>query len=93
MIERTVEVLMIDDDGLSCEELASACAVSVGWIERHVASGLLDAGAAGTMRFTSVQLLRARRLADIERTFEANDELAALVVDLIEEVERLRSRR
>ena len=92
MTERTV-VVLIDDDALSREELASACAVSVEWIERHVASGLLDAGAAGTMRFTSVQLLRARRLADIERTFEANDELAALVVDLIEEVERLRSRR
>jgi chaperone modulatory protein CbpM len=45
------------------------------------------------LRFTSVQLLRARRLADIERTFDANDELAALVVDLIEEVERLRGRR
>jgi chaperone modulatory protein CbpM len=37
--------------------------------------------------------LRARRLADIERTFEANEELAALVVDLIEEVERLRRPR
>lgn len=93
MIERTVEVLMIDDDGLSCEELACACAVSVEWIERHVQEGLLQVAQAGAMRFTSVQLLRARRLADIERTFEANEELAALVVDLIEEVERLRSRR
>lgn len=92
MIERTVEVL-IDDDGLSREELACACAVSIEWIERHVESGLLEVGATGTMRFTSAQLLRARRLADIERTFEANEELAALVVDLIEEVERLRGRR
>ena len=92
MIERTVEVLMIDDDGLSCEELACACAVSVEWIERHVESGLLEVGVTATMRFTSAQLLRARRLAEIERTFEANDELAALVVDLIEEVERLRRR-
>jgi chaperone modulatory protein CbpM len=91
MIERTLEVL-IDDDGLGVEDLASACAVSCEWIERHVASGLLEVAAAGTMRFTSVQLLRARRLADIERTFDANEELAALVVDLIEEVERLRRR-
>ncbi|HET9025201.1 MAG TPA: MerR family transcriptional regulator [Burkholderiaceae bacterium] len=91
MIERTVEVL-IDDDGLSLEELASACAVSGEWIERHVQGGLLGAAGSGTLRFTSVQLLRARRLADIERIFEANDELAALVVDLIEEVERLRGR-
>jgi chaperone modulatory protein CbpM len=92
MIAHTLEVL-IDDDGLTVEELASACAVSCEWIERHVAGGLLEHPGAGTMRFTSVQLLRARRLADIERTFDANDELAALVVDLIEEVERLRARR
>lgn len=92
MITNRLEVL-IDDDGLSVEELASACAVGCDWIERHVEGGLLDTAGTGTWRFTSVQLLRARRLADIERTFDANDELAALVVDLIEEVERLRARR
>jgi chaperone modulatory protein CbpM len=92
MIERTVE-LLVDEDGLSIEELASACAVTCEWIERHVQGGLLEVDQAVGMRFTSVELLRARRLADIERTFDANDELAALVVDLIEEVERLRGRR
>jgi chaperone modulatory protein CbpM len=82
------------DDGLSIEELASACAVSCEWIERHVHGGLLDAGGrSAAWRFGSVQLLRARRLVQIERTFDANDELAALVVDLIEEVERLRGPR
>lgn len=91
-MKTTVEVL-IDDDGLDLDELARACAVTCEWIERHVQGGLLEASTPGTMRFTSVQLLRARRLADIERTFDANEELAALVVDLIEEVERLRGRR
>lgn len=90
MIECTVELL--EEDGLTVEELASACAVTGEWIERHVRSGLLEVAGAATLRFSSVQLLRARRLADIERTFDANDELAALVVDLIEEVERLRGR-
>jgi chaperone modulatory protein CbpM len=37
-------------------------------------------------------LARARRLAAVERDFEANPELAALVADLIEEVERLKGR-
>ena len=92
MIANSLEIL-IDEDGLTVEELASACAVSCEWIERHVEGGLLEVTATATMRFTSVQLLRARRLADIERTFDANEELAALVVDLIEEVERLRGRR
>ena len=93
MTERTVEVLMIDDDGLGCEELANACAVSVEWIERHVAGGLLETGASGRRCASQAGSCCARaRLAEIERTFEANDELAALVVDLIEEVERLRGR-
>ena len=92
MIERTV-ALLVDEGGLSIEELASACAVTCEWIERHVQGGMLEVDRSVGMRFTSVQLLRARRLADIERTFDANDELAALVVDLIEEVERLRGRR
>jgi chaperone modulatory protein CbpM len=88
MIQTTT--VLIDDDGLTIEELASACAVSCEWIERHVQGGILTVERTDSIRFTSVHLQRARRLADIERTFDANDELAALVVDLIEEVERLR---
>lgn len=91
MSELRVELL--DDDGVTADELASACCVSAEWIERHVRGGLLEVTGGTTLRFTSVQLLRARRIADIERTFEANEELAALVVDLIEEIERLRGRR
>jgi chaperone modulatory protein CbpM len=43
-------------------------------------------------RFTSVDLVRARRLCQIERDFEANDDVAALVVDLSEEIRRLRAK-
>lgn len=42
------------------------------------------------MRFASAELARARRLAELERDMDANPELAALVVDLIEEVQSLR---
>ena len=38
------------------------------------------------------ELARARRLAALERDFDANPELAALVADLIEEVARLKRR-
>jgi chaperone modulatory protein CbpM len=82
---------LLDVSGLTLDELASACAVSCEWVEHHLREGLLSATRIeGSVRFTSIHLLRARRLRDIERMFDANEELAALVVDLIEEVERLR---
>ena len=43
-------------------------------------------------RFASGELRRALSLLRVERDFEADEELAALVVDLCEEVRRLRSR-
>jgi hypothetical protein len=42
-------------------------------------------------RFASTALIRARRLVNIERTFGANAEVSALVVDLLEEVSSLRN--
>ena len=83
--------VLVDSTGLTIEELASACAVTCEWVEQHVREGFLAGeGTHGSIRFTSVHLVRARRLRDIERTFDANEELAALVVDLLEELERLR---
>jgi chaperone modulatory protein CbpM len=43
-------------------------------------------------RFRSVDLDRARRLLSIERDFDANEQLAALVIDLGDEIRRLRAR-
>ena len=46
----------------------------------------------GERRFASAEFVRARRLRALERDFDADAELAALTVDLIEEVESLRRR-
>lgn len=82
----------VDEAMLTLEELALACAVEPRWIELRVEAGLLECapGATTPLRFASAQLVRARRMAALERDFEANEELAALVADLIEEVQRLR---
>jgi chaperone modulatory protein CbpM len=84
--------VLLEEESLTVEELACACAVSPEWIVERVESGLLGhvSVTTGEMRFASVQLIRARRLAFAERGFECNEEVAALVADLIEEVERLR---
>ncbi len=85
---------LLEEMALSVEELAHACRVPPGWVVERVESGFLEvtATAPGEWRFTSASLVRARRLCNLETTFEAGPEIAALTADLIEEVERLRQR-
>ncbi len=45
-----------------------------------------------TWRFSSATLVRARRVAQLEATFDADPYLAAMTTDLMEEVARLRRR-
>jgi chaperone modulatory protein CbpM len=86
--------VVLDEDALTLEDLARACAVEPRWIVERVEAGLLGSVSLASVewRFVSADLARARRLAALERDFDANQELAALVVDLIEEVGRLRGR-
>jgi len=89
--------VLLEDKALSLEELARACAVEPDWVVQRVQTGVLlhhgpPPGQLTGWRFTSLDLVRARRLREIESVFDANADLAALVVDLSEEVARLRRR-
>jgi chaperone modulatory protein CbpM len=87
--------VLLDEVALSLEELARAVDVEPEWVVRHVQAGVLGDQVSvqvTTWRFRSGDLDRARRLLRIERDFEANEEIAALVVDLGDEIRRLRSR-
>ena len=42
-------------------------------------------------RFSGHGIVRTRRIADLERTFDADPQLAALTADLMEEVQQLRA--
>lgn len=83
-----------DDPCLTLEELCRACAVEPVWVIHHVEEGLLEplSGPTDRWRFTGSSLMRTRRMRALERDFDAVPELAALMVDLLEEVEILRSR-
>ena len=86
---------MSGNDSLSLEELCSVCALERDWIAVRVREGLIPvAGGNETQwRFTLATLARVRRMRDIERGFEAVPELAALVADLLEELDELRARQ
>jgi chaperone modulatory protein CbpM len=71
---------------LTLEEVAVVCAVRIEWVRERVAEGLLPA------RFDTRVVRRVRRMHALERDFEAAPELAALMADLLEELDALRAR-
>lgn len=92
--DRILTGIVVDEQTLTIDELAHACSVERRWVEVRVEAGLLGTAGGGKSRdwrFASTELARARRLVALERDFDANEELAALVADLIEEVQRLRT--
>lgn len=85
----------LEQAALDVDELAHAVAVEPAWVVERVRAGVLLDGAPARLegwRFTSIDLARARRLRAIERAFDADEQLAALVVDLSDEVRRLQAR-
>lgn len=86
---------LLEDSWLTLEQVAAACAVEPDWLIVHIEEGLLPhtESVAGVWRFSSAALLRARRMREIERSFDAAPELAALMADLLEELDTLRGRR
>ena len=91
---------LLDDAALTLEDLARACCRAPEWVSERVEAGVLevtppsDTTATGfvTWRFSSATLVRARRVAQLEATFDADPYLAAMTTDLMEEVARLRRR-
>lgn len=85
---------LMEDTWLTLEQVAAACPVEPVWLLRHLEEGLFPhaESVAGVWRFSGPALLRARRMRQLERDFEAAPELAALVADLLEEVDDLRGR-
>ena len=85
----------LEEVALSLEELARACDVEPEWVVRHIRAGVLGEGNGiemTTVRFRSSDLLRARGLLSLEQTFDADEQIAALVLDLGDEIHRLRAR-
>ena len=85
---------VLEEACLTLEELASACSVSTEWVVRHVEEGALSGPGttAAEWRFSSRDLWRVRHIYALERDFDAVPELAALVADMLEELDTLRAR-
>ena len=88
--------LLDDQHLLTLHDLARACRRAPEWVVERVEAGVIEGTTAGGQparwHFTSTTLVRARRIAQLEATFDADPHLAALATDLMEEVAHLRQR-
>jgi chaperone modulatory protein CbpM len=81
-------------DGLTLEQLVAISRVESSWLVSRIELGLFPHVVRTTdaWRLPASALHRIRRMRQIERDFEAVPELAALVADLLEELDALRAR-
>ena len=85
---------LLDESWLTLEQVAAACDVETDWLLARLEAGLFPhaESVAGVWRLADATLRRVRRMRQLERDFDAVPELAALVADLLEETDRLRTR-
>lgn len=87
--------VVLDETWLDMEQLCRMADVSEPWVCQRMEEGLLAPAAlepAQTPRFSAHDLRRVRRMASLERDFDAVPELASLVADLEDEIAALRDK-
>lgn len=84
----------VEDAWLTLEQIAAACSADPEWLAQRLAEGCFPntESVAGVWRFSATAIVRARRMRQFERDFDAAPELAALIADLLEESDALRAR-
>lgn len=85
---------VLEGSFLTVDQVCAVCAIEAEWIVRHVEEGLIPVSGTTVTewRFSSSDLRRAQRMRALERDFEAAPELAALMADMLEEMDELRAR-
>ena len=91
-ISVAIGVCVTDDHALELEAFAAACGAEVEFVRLLVDEGLLQPAAVQpAWRFGGEELARVRRIRRLQRDFEANLQSMAVMLELIDEIERLRS--
>ena len=86
--------LLDDDAELSLAELCRACELTTERVVELVEEGVIEPFGSdrGRWRFRSISIYRVRRMQRLERDLGVNVAGAALALELLDELERLRRR-
>ncbi len=87
-------LLLDEESSLTLGELSRACRMHAEWIVELVDQGILEPGGPDATHwcFSGPSLRRARTVMHLQRDLGVNLAGAALVLDLVEEIEGLRAR-
>jgi chaperone modulatory protein CbpM len=87
-----VGVCLTEDQALELEAFAAACGTEAEFVRLLVDEGLVQPVALQpAWRFGGEELARVRRICRLQRDFEANLQSVAVMLDLLDEIERLRA--
>ncbi len=88
-----ISAMLLDESvEFSLPEVCAACSVTEDYILEIVAEGIVEPSGAerAQWRFSGVALTRVQRVFRLQQEFDVNLPGAALALELLEEVERLR---
>ena len=87
-----VGVCLSDEHALELEAFAAACGTRADFVRLLVDEGLLaPAVLEPAWRFSGAEIARVRRIRRLQRDFEADLQSVAVMLDLIDEIARLRA--
>ena len=86
--------VVVDETGLTLAEFACACGADATWVLELVAEEVLHPAGGGPEGwcFGGRELTRARRFQRLQRDLGANLDAAAVIVELLDEIDRLKGR-
>jgi chaperone modulatory protein CbpM len=84
-------VVLNEDARLDLTQFAHACGTTVTYVEEMILEGvLLPRGERPDIAFAAGEIIRVRRALRLQRDFDAPLPSVAVMLDLLEEIERLR---
>ena len=87
----TREPQLLEGEVLQIDEMARICGVSHEWLHSRIEQQVIHATRRdGSYYLCCSNIVRVQQVFNIEQTYDADPQLAALVADLSEEVQRLR---
>jgi chaperone modulatory protein CbpM len=87
-----IGVCLTGEDALELDAFAAACGTEADFVRLLVDEGLLRPAAEQPVwRFGGEELARVRRIRRLQRDVESNQQSVAVMLDLMDEIDRLRA--